>query len=462
MAGRAWWIAAGLLFGAAAVFSPGAIFILLLAGLTALALRACARREDRRFVVGLFLAGFLVRVFFSLGLDLGSLLAGERWPGKVGAVQGWEINIRDRTRSYLNLGDSDFFSDRAYALSEYARGKRETVLFLSLKKPRPHGYLYVMALFYYLFDFSPISVKFINGLIGALLAPLVFFLAQACISRWVARASALLAAFLPSLVLWSATNLKDPSFITLTALLFLLIVKIQQARTARGALLYGALVIPGILLHMTLRSDAGFSWALVGCAAVSYGLGRIHWVGRLAALGAGCAAVVLLWPRLFEKLTFAFYRHLGNVDFVSNPHTQTSRYLPEAFYRNDLYQEAPRIMTDVPVLLATMGRAVSHYLLEPTPARMGEISLAAVYPQMILWYGLLPFALLGAWFCLRRNFQRSGFLVTTLAVWILIGALAGGNVGLLFRIRDMVTPFLLILASTGLWRWLAPGPEAAP
>lgn len=454
------WVLLGGAAGALAIASPAILFIFLLAGLLALVLRAFSAPEDRRFVVGLFIAGLCVRMAVSLGLDLGSRLAEGEWPGKRGPVQGWEINVRDRTRSYLNLGDSDFYSNRAYALSEYVRGKRETVLFLSLKNPKPNGYLYAMGLFYHFFGFSPIPVKFLNCLIGALLAPLIFFIGRSCFNRAVGRWSAVLACFLPSLVLWSATNLKDPSFIALTALLFLLILRIQRADTPRAFLTCAALFLPVALLHMTLRSDTGFSWALIGCAFLSYGFARAGWKARLGALGALALLTVLFWPALFDKLTFAFYRHSGNVDAVSTPYTQTYRYLPESFYTGDLFQEAAKMKTNLPLLLTAIGKALSHYLLEPIPARTGDLPSLLIYPQMVLWYSLLPFMAVGAAWGMIRNLQGTAFLVATLLVWSLIGALAGGNIGLLFRIRDMTTPFFLILGCAGLWAWLGNRPQA--
>ena len=454
------WIIGGALAGVLAALSPGTLFILLLSGIFLLILRRCSAPEDRRFVTGLFVAGLLARMALSVGLDIGSRLAEGEGPARLGPVHGWELNIRDRTRSYLKLGDSDFYSDRAYALAEYARGGREAVLLVSMKKPRPHGYLYAMGSFYYLFGFSPISVKFLNCLIGALMGPLLFFLAQACFDRWVGRVSSLLVTFLPSLMLWSASNLKDPVFITLTTFLFLLLIKIQLARTPWQGLRCVALLVPAALIHMTLRSDTGFSWALLGCAALCYVLARIHWLGRL---GIGAAAGWLIasrWTQFFEKVAFAFYRHLGNVDAVSTPNSMTYHYLPAPFYVGgvDIFAEAAKMRTDFPAILTTLGKAVSHYLLEPTPARMGTSSLVMIHPQMMVWYALLPFAVVGTFLSFGRNFRRSGFLAATLAVWILIGALASGNIGLLFRVRDMVTPFIIVVAVAGLCWCLRPQP----
>lgn len=450
-------ITAGALLGGVAAFSPGTVFILLLALLFALVLRAVTAPSDRRLVVGLFVAGFCLRAALSLGLDLGSRFAEGGWPSRNGPVQGWELNVRDRTRSFLKLGDSDFFSERAYAFSEYVRGRRETVLFLCVKKPRPHGYLYPMALFYSYFEFSPISVKFLNCLVGALMGPVLFFLGLACFNRAVAQWAAVISSFLPSLMLWSATNLKDPGFILLTALLFLLVVKIQEVRSPRDLGLYLLLFIPTFLLHTTLRSDAGFSWALVGCAVAAWVLGRIPPVWRLTGAAAAALSVIPFWPRLFERLVFAFYRHLGNVDTVSTPDTLTYRYLPPAFYTGDLFSEAAKMRDNLPLVIVTFGRAIGHYLVEPLPSRMGDFSSMMVYPQMVLWYALLPFAAWGIGMELRHNFRNSAFLAFCLIVWTVISALASGNIGLLFRIRDMVTPFILIFACAGLLRWLQPG-----
>jgi len=82
---------------------------------------------------------------------------------------------------------------------------------------------------------------------------------------------------------------------------------------------------------------------------------------------------------------------------------------------------------------------------------MDSLYSLAWYPVMMAWYFLIPLIVAGLFYGLTRNFRRVLPLITFLSVWILLGALANGNAGTVLRMRDMVTPFLLILASAGGW-----------
>ena len=81
---------------------------------------------------------------------------------------------------------------------------------------------------------------------------------------------------------------------------------------------------------------------------------------------------------------------------------------------------------------------------------MGDLFTLMVGPQMILWYFILLCAAWGMWVGLKRYPQGTPFLLITAAAWSVAGGLAAGNVGLVFRVRDMVTPFFLIFSSIGI------------
>ncbi len=95
--------------------------------------------------------------------------------------------------------------------------------------------------------------------------------------------------------------------------------------------------------------------------------------------------------------------------------------------------------------------AVTHYLLEPTLPRAGNWLVTLLIPQMIFWYFLLPFALVGVGAGLRWKPWDCCFLVLVLSAWITMGAISNANIGTLIRLRDMVTPIVLLFAAVGLW-----------
>lgn len=70
------------------------------------------------------------------------------------------------------------------------------------------------------------------------------------------------------------------------------------------------------------------------------------------------------------------------------------------------------------------------------------------YSQMCIWYILVLFAAAGFIFSLRRGFFKAGFIfIAYFFVMLSILAVTGGNIGTLFRMRDVITPIVLIFAS---------------
>ena len=379
-------------------------------------------------------------------------------------VRDWNLGVEDKTRDYLRLGDSDYYSHRAYAISEFARGSREPVVLYRMQQYGWNLYPFLMGWFYYVFGFSPFAVKWINAFIGALLGLAVYVLGRQLFQERIARWAAILAAFFPSLVFWSTANLKEPSFFLLTVLLFIVGIRSQSERSGWKFL------IEMILLVVLLKSHLGMgrpesSWILAACWAVSFLWGRVvvRWRGGPAAalLLFLLALPFLPWGRISELHLQGVYRHLG--------YTQGSgmiyHYLPGKFYLLNEFSadQIPWKELSMPRFLIYLPRALFHYLFEPLPWRMSDLLSVAVMPQMIVWYLLVPFMAAGVVLSLRGKCTgKAWFPLTTISGWVLMGAISMGNVGTLFRIRDMVTPFLLLYASAGLWAFLYGGGRTAP
>ena len=430
----------GGLFGVGAAFSPGSLFVLLLVAATVAALRRFIPSGDRVFLIRLFLAAFFVRAILSLGLDLGSRFVEGTFPVKNGPVEYWNLGILDRTRGYLRMGDSDYYSERGYSLAQYASGVREPAILRRIQDYGHNGYVLIIGWFYYLFGFSPISVKLLNGWIGALHVLPIFFLAKSCFQPTIARWTAVGVAGFPTLVFWSTANLKEPLMFLLTAVLFLLFRFFQIAHTlSRRALLGGLFLLTFYLLSDLSRRE--FFLVLVACLMLAFSVEQCFRKRWFAALILGAVALIYFgFPVIREGLHLAVYRHRG---YVGEPGI-TYRYLPEKFYLPGFSMPTEAIVRAIP-------NAVMHYLLEPNLLWAGSRFALFLVPQMIPWYFLLPLALIGVAAGLRRKPWNCGFLAMILFFWILMGALSNANIGTLIRLRDMVTPIVLLFAAAGFW-----------
>ena len=441
----------GGVLGAAWFVSPGSVFIILLVAAVSALLYRRVSPEDRRFVIILFLLGFLLRALLSVGLDVGSRLVTGQWPGKHAAPSGWDLGIRDQTREYVKMGDSDYLSQRGYAAAQFARGSQAPVVLYRLQQGyAQNGYTYVVGAFYYLFGFSPVAIKLVNCLIGALLGPALFALAKACFNAPIARWSSAVVTFFPSLLFWSASNLKDPAIHLLTFLLCWVFVQISRARTVWTRIGYGLLSIAMLWAHTTLRS-AAYSLLLPASFLGAAGLlwaARRPW--RLAAIGVLLAGALWTHPQPVQSAFLrAFSMHAGHVNTAGLSY----RYLPDAYYASGYFktvQDPGRVVTPR-MLSRAVPAAVFHYLLEPLPRTTDNVLLWCALLQMMLWYLIVGLAAVGVWWSLRWNSRRGLFPVTALAAWLMVGALTNGNIGTVIRMRDMITPFVVLFAGAGGW-----------
>jgi len=455
-------VAVGIAIGALCAVSPGAVFMLAIAWVTSWIIYRCAPGRTRLFLTGLFLAGFTVRVLLSVGFDLGSYFAEKNLPRKTApAVRDWDLGMEDRSRAYLRLGDSDYYSHRAYAISEFARGSREPVVLYRIQEYGWNAYPLLMGWFYFAFGFSPFSVKWLNAFIGAFLGLAIYAMGRQLFQERIARWAAVLAAFFPSLIFWSTANLKEPFFFLTTALLFVVGVQSQRERSWRRFLAELLLLAGLFQVHIGMGRPES-SWILAVCWGAA-----LFWNRAVVRWRRGPAVVLLLvllalpflpWNRVADVHLFGVRRHLGYTLGTG----MIYHYVPEKFYRLVEFpaDQIPWSELSMPRFLVYVPRALFHYLFEPLPWRTVDLLSAAAMPQMIVWDMLLPFMLAGIAVSLRGH--RGGltlFPLGTLLGWILIGALSMGNVGTLLRIRDMVTPFLLLYAGAGLWAFLYGRPE---
>ena len=70
-------------------------------------------------------------------------------------------------------------------------------------------------------------------------------------------------------------------------------------------------------------------------------------------------------------------------------------------------------------------------------------------PQQVVWYLMVPLALVGVVAGLRRDVLVTLLLVSCIVVAAVPISLSNGNVGTLVRHRDTVVPFIVWLSSLG-------------
>lgn len=387
------------------------------------------RGPTRRHQAVLFVAALLLRFAAAVVLYEGGLLA----------------LIRDE--------DSQFWAAGAALHREWVRqGKGVLDLpaaFARCYGERHEGYTYLLGV---LFAFVPprrLTAAAWNCGCGAVTAVLVYRTALDLASRRAAALAGWAACLSPSLILWSALTVKEPVVACLAALALQRAVHVLAAGPSwrDPPVIASAL---GLLVPFRLYE------AYVTTAAVLAGLVlpvlRRRREDLPAAAAGGAVALLLLAtgaliPRGAPEETKFEALSLENLEtFRMNNARGGSAVVPT------------RRLDSVRGVVAAAARGGFHLLLAPLPWQFGSSrrSWLAV-PEMVLWWALVLPALPAGVGALARTRGRAAWPLLAFVLGMgLLYSLMFSNLGLLYRQRSQLLPWVLVAAAVG-WGRRFPG-----
>jgi hypothetical protein len=204
-----------------------------------------------------------------------------------------------------------------------------------------------------------------------------------------------------------------------------------------------------VLLLIPFRFYAAYIIVLtIGAALIP---GRLISPGRSTLLGFCIAAMVLvvLTGRLAGRETVSERSYLNQIQSF-----RTSVSTGGAAAGASSGIRTADIRTPQGMVLGTLVGA-AHLLLAPFPWQLGSGSLrmALTLPELVAWWylvfrGLIP----GVRYVVRHRFRDGLVLGIFILGFGLLYSLMFGNIGLVFRQRAQLLPWLLIVAAVGLER----------
>lgn len=253
--------------------------------------------------------------------------------------------------------------------------------------------------------------------------------------------------FLPSLLVWSISILKEPMNVFMLTAQFMCAVWIVRAPEPWQKMRAAAGVAAFAFAMESLRAG-GVATAMVGTTG---GITLAYVVARGRRLVAALLLVPLVVAILFSipavrdravgGLRRAAFYHAGH---VLTPGFSYQLVQPRYYIRRDLILNMP------PVDVGRYAvKAMWSYFAEPLPWRTESRVVLAYLPEQFLWYLmalLIPFGVVAG---LRRDALVTSMLVAHAAVAIVLVALTSGNIGTLIRHRSLALPYLLWLSALG-------------
>jgi hypothetical protein len=403
------------------VMAPGegplaTLFVLPLTALVAYAVSL--HDTDRTFLVRLFFGALLIRVL------VGSLIFLFQWQEFFG-------------------GDALTYDFFGYALTRAWDGdtyfQSLVDLFSGGGAASGWGMLYMVAAIYKVIGRNPLAVQFVNAVVGAASVPLSYLVAMEMFpSKRVARTTALLAAFFPSLVLWSSQGLKDGPIIFLLILSMLATLKLGN----RFSFKYMSALALALCCLITLRFYVFYIVILAVATALILGRRRLTMVSFARQL------IIMLFIGLvlayfgvsrYATMQFEAYGSLSQLQLMR---LDASRSAKSGFAEDVDVSTAGGALSTLPL-------GVSYLMLAPFPWQLGSMRQLITLPEMIVWWSSLPLLALGLWFTIKHRLREVAPVLVFTTLLTLAYSILQGNVGTAYRQRAQLLVFYFIFVAVG-------------
>ena len=371
-------------------------------------------KTDREFLVRLFISGLLCRVL------VGTLI--------------FVFELQE-----FFGGDAFTYDSYGYALAQTWQGANQFRDVASTLAKDFWGITYYVAGIYTLTGRNMLAVQFVNSVLGAATAPLIYLCAQHIFdNRVVSRYSAVLVAFFPSLVLWSAQALKDGLIVFLLVMVILLTFRLSERFSIKylvilGMALFWLLGLRFYVFYMALVAIAGAF--VIGMKAVS----TVSLVRQLIILiGLGLA---LTYMGVLRSANTQFESY-GNLEAVQRSRSDLTARASSGFNRDVDVSTTSGALTAVPLGLV-------YLLFAPFPWQLATVRQSITLPEMLVWWASFPLLITGLWFTLKYRMRQALPILIFTTMLTLAYSIFQGNIGTAYRQRAQVLVFYFIFVSVG-------------
>ncbi|MFY9621669.1 MAG: glycosyltransferase family 39 protein [Pyrinomonadaceae bacterium] len=405
-------------YGPVTVFHCGSA--LLLCGLLAAIVGVIIRREPSHgaYLLKLFLLALLIRIM--IGAAIFAVNAQDFFGG-----DAWTYDFTGQQQLLAWSGDkfAQLNVDRFVGKS-YRSG---------------WGMVSMVAVIYGMLGRNMLAVQFVNAVLGAATAPVIFLAAkQVFNNRRVAEVAGIAVGFYPSLVLWSSQGLKDGPIVLFLALTILATIKLGQKLSGPWI----AVLVFSLLGVLAFRFYVFYMLLVAVVAAFVIGMREV----TVQSLARQLVVVVLLALSLtyFGVTRYANIQVESYADFEQLQRTRhdAARSAQSGFGRDVDVSTATGALTTIP-----MGMV--YLLFAPFPWQLGSLRQSLTLPEMVIWWAAFPLLILGIWFSIKYRLRQMSPILIFTSMLTLAYSVFQGNVGTAYRQRAQVLVFYFIFVAVG-------------
>jgi hypothetical protein len=301
------------------------------------------------------------------------------------------------------------------------------------------GMIYMVAAIYYVTGQNMLAVQFVNAVIGAATAPIIFLCARHIFQNLrVAKLSTICVAFYPSIVLWSSQGLKDGPIVFLLALAMLTTLRLGERLNVR----YVALLVLAMGAIITMRFYIFYmlTAAVVGAFVIgmrpvtSQSLVRQFAIVLFLGIGLTYLGVI--------RTAGAQVEMYGNLQAVQRSRSDLAHSANSGFGQDVDVSTASGALSAMPV-------GMTYLLFAPFPWQVASLRQSITLPEMIVWWASFPLLVLGVWFTLRYRMRQALPILIFTTMLTLAYSIFQGNVGTAYRQRSQILVFYFIFVAVG-------------
>ena len=301
------------------------------------------------------------------------------------------------------------------------------------------GMVYLVAAIYGVIGRNMLAVQFVNSVLGAVTAVIIFLCAQQVFSNArVAKLAAFAVAFYPSLVLWSSQGLKDGPIVFFLALSILATLKLSE----RISVKYVAVLLCSLVAVLSLRFYLFYMLSVAIGGSFAIGMKALTPTTFLRQL----VVIVVLGLGLtyfgITRYANIQFERFGTLESVQRSRLDAARSADSGFGRDVDVSTTTGALSVIPV-------GMLYLLFAPFPWQLASLRQSLTLPEMIIWWASFPMLVLGLWFSIRYRLRMiSPILIFTLMLSLAYSVFQG-NVGNAYRQRAQLLVFYFIFVAVG-------------
>lgn len=338
-------------------------------------------------------------------------------------------------------GDAITYDAFGYALAQSWRGLVDAnapwLLNYSSAGRSGFGMFYFVAGVYYAIGQNPVAIQLINCALGAAVCYIGYRISLLVYPNVrVARSVALMSAFSPSLILWTAQELKDGPIILCLCLCILFTLRVRARIEVKSFVLL--LLSLGCLY--TLRHYMSYIMFAAVAGALLFTTKRKFNFVRMVQ---GAVMVIII------GLAFSYFgagetaKKSLDIERVQRSREWNAKAANSGF-GGDVD------ITDPNAAIGFLPIGLLYVLLAPFPWMITNFRQLITLPELMAWWLLMPMMFKGFWFVVKNRLRES-FVVCTFVVGLTFAfALFESNAGTAYRHRSQLYVFFFVFMSIGL------------